>query len=236
MREFESGATRDTDQGKNDYRGFVSPQALKRFGDYMTEHRVQADGKLRDSDNWKKGIPQKEYLSSLLRHVVDLHWAIESNIPTVTDKVVQDLLSAIWFNTQGLLHERVLGRDVGREVPKVDHSAPESLSAEYAHRALDGDPNGLSCGFVWSNSPQGHEFWKREHDTRLQKGLSLSEEAASILRSWLPKVEAPLTFNEWLESKGGAYLSHVGVCGNYPKPDYCTHYPEYSRKVLGVPR
>lgn len=127
MREFSTGATRDDNDTKPDYRGFLSPLAIRRFGEYMTEHRKQADGKLRDSDNWKKGIPQREYLSSLLRHVVDLHHALEYVAPLSTfrdllaqrfgdppsAKVVEDLLCAVMFNVQGLLHERVLGRDVG---------------------------------------------------------------------------------------------------------------------------
>jgi len=56
MREFISGATRDDSEGKNDYEGYLSPLVLRRFGDYMTLHRKQADGKLRDSDNWQKGM------------------------------------------------------------------------------------------------------------------------------------------------------------------------------------
>ena len=52
MRNFDTGATRDTDKGKNDYEGFYSPLVVEAFGDYMTKHQLQADGKLRDSDNW----------------------------------------------------------------------------------------------------------------------------------------------------------------------------------------
>lgn len=140
MREFPTGATRDDDATKNDYRGYLSPLVLKRFGDYMTEHRKQADGKLRDSDNWKKGIPQKEYLSSLLRHVVDLWAQIEGpnrewKLPTQTDpaiksprEVIEDSLCAILFNAQGLLHERLLGRDVGQDKQVIATISDEPLS------------------------------------------------------------------------------------------------------------
>jgi len=57
MRTFGGGATRNSDQGKPDYEGFLSPLVIIRYGEYMTRHRVQADGNIRDSDNWQKGIP-----------------------------------------------------------------------------------------------------------------------------------------------------------------------------------
>lgn len=109
IRVFETGATRDTDLSKPDYRGFISPSALIRFGQYMTEHRKQSDGKLRASDNWKKGIPPTEYCSSFLRHSVSA-WHIfeeaEYDLRLLAgSKEWQDLLCAIYFNVQGLLHE-----------------------------------------------------------------------------------------------------------------------------------
>lgn len=154
MREFATGATRDVEEGKNDYRGFVSPQAMRRFGDYMTEHRKQADGKLRDSDNWKKGIPQKAYLSSLIRHVFDLHFALEYVPATATfgdplaqrfgepptAKVVEDLLCAVIFNAQGLLHERLLGRDVGAQPEPVQFDIPLAWETYIRTRAANAQP------------------------------------------------------------------------------------------------
>ncbi len=113
MREFSTGATRDDDTTKADYRGYLSPQVLRRFGQYMTEHRTQADGTPRASDNWKKGIPRKEYLSSLLRHTVDLWYNLEHLTIGGEPQRIEDPLCAIIFNAQGLLHERLLGRDVG---------------------------------------------------------------------------------------------------------------------------
>ena len=75
MREFETGATRDTDEGKNDYSGFLSPLVIRAFGDYMRHHQTQADGTLRGSDNWKQLFGENHYavcFSSLLRHVEDV--------------------------------------------------------------------------------------------------------------------------------------------------------------------
>jgi hypothetical protein len=105
MREFPTGATRDSDENKIDYEGFISPLVLKRYGEYMNKHRVQADGKLRDSDNWQKGIPKDDYMKSLFRHYMDLwlhhrHWPQEA-----IEKDLEDVLCAVLFNIQGYLSE-----------------------------------------------------------------------------------------------------------------------------------
>ena len=71
MRYFETGATRNTDATSHDFEGFISPLVISRFGEYMHSHRQQADGKLRDSDNWQKGIPQDSYMKSGWRHFLD---------------------------------------------------------------------------------------------------------------------------------------------------------------------
>ena len=109
MRNFDTGATRDTDEGKNDYEGFYSPLVVEAFGNYMTKHRIQADGKLRDSDNWQKGIPKDAYIKSLWRHFLDM-WFIHRGYKR-TDKqtgevlTMKEVLCAILFNVQGYLYE-----------------------------------------------------------------------------------------------------------------------------------
>jgi len=107
MREFDTGATRDTDADKLDYEGFLSPAALRAFAEYMHKHRVQSDGSLRDSDNWQKGIPQDEYMKSMFRHFMEV-WEIHRNHPE-GDRV--DALCALLFNVMGYLHEEVKLRD-----------------------------------------------------------------------------------------------------------------------------
>ena len=56
MRTFDSGATRDDDKEKIDPEGFLSVPALEAYFAYMHKHRKQADGSLRASDNWQKGM------------------------------------------------------------------------------------------------------------------------------------------------------------------------------------
>jgi hypothetical protein len=109
IRKFETGATRDTDVGKNDYEGFYSPLVVEAFGDYMTFHRKQSNGELRASDNWQKGIPKDAYMKSLWRHFLDM-WFMHRGYKR-TDKVTgkeltfKEVLCAILFNVQGYLYE-----------------------------------------------------------------------------------------------------------------------------------
>lgn len=104
VRVFESGATRDLDDTKLDYEGFLSPVALEAFASYMHKNRIQKDGSLRASDNWQKGIPLDAYMKSGWRHFMDW-WKVHRNLPTETS--LEDTLCAIIFNAQGYLHERL---------------------------------------------------------------------------------------------------------------------------------
>lgn len=113
IRTFNSGATRDTEEGKFDYEGFLSPWVLERYAMYMHQHRKQSDGALRDSDNWQKGIPRTAYIKSLFRHFMDL-WKLHRllwvmNLPrsSADQEALEDALCAIIFNTSGYLHEEL---------------------------------------------------------------------------------------------------------------------------------
>ena len=108
MRKFNTGATRDTDEGKNDYDGFLSPLVIQRFGDYMNKHRKQADGKLRDSDNWQKGIPKDAYMKSAWRHFID--WWQEHRGYSSKDGI-EEAICALMFNAMGYLHELLVTKN-----------------------------------------------------------------------------------------------------------------------------
>lgn len=102
VREFASGATRNSEEGKLDYNGFLSPLALEEFAKYMHKHRVQENGVLRDSDNWQKGIPVDAYMSSMWRHFFDT-WKRHRGLETPEDQISN--LCGVMFNVQGMLHE-----------------------------------------------------------------------------------------------------------------------------------
>src|SRR5947207_2764095 len=101
IRTFSSGATRDTDQNKPDFEGFLSPLVLTRYGDYMNMHRKQPDGSLRDSDNWQLGIPLDAYAKSGWRHFMD--WWRAHRGYAVQD-TLENILCAVIFNASGYLH------------------------------------------------------------------------------------------------------------------------------------
>lgn len=102
MRTFKSGATRNNDKSKLDFEGFLSPTALEHFAEYMNKNRIQADGNIRDSDNWQKGIPLDSYMKSMWRHFFDV-WKSHRGLETPEDMITN--LSALMFNVQGYLHE-----------------------------------------------------------------------------------------------------------------------------------
>lgn len=107
MRKFDSGATRDDDNGKLDYEGFLSPLVLERYAQYLHKHRLQADGKLRDSDNWQKGIPIEVYMKSKWRHFMSTWTAYrleDWSKPMIADEIEESLCAEL-FNTMGMLFE-----------------------------------------------------------------------------------------------------------------------------------
>jgi hypothetical protein len=67
----------------------------------MHQNRVQADGNLRDSDNWQKGIPMSAYMKSAFRHFIDWWTSYRRGTPN------KDAALALLFNVMGFLHEQV---------------------------------------------------------------------------------------------------------------------------------
>jgi hypothetical protein len=116
MRRFSTGATRNDDSQELDYEGFLSPIALKKFAEYMHENRVQADGTIRDSDNWQHGITLDSYMKSMFRHFHDVwmeHRGYKSR------EGLNKALCGLFFNVQGYLHETY------KNAPEVPKTAQE---------------------------------------------------------------------------------------------------------------
>lgn len=109
IRTFGTGATRDTDTGKHDPEGFLSPLVIDRFNAFMHKNRYQRDGSVRDSDNWQKGIPLTAYMKSGWRHFLSWWKAHRSGQPLTEQQI--DELCALWFNVQGYLHETLKAKN-----------------------------------------------------------------------------------------------------------------------------
>jgi hypothetical protein len=107
MRTFDTGATRDTDEGKLCYEGFLSPLVLRRYAEYMHKNRRQPDGSVRRADNWQKGIPLTAYMDSAWRHFM-AWWSLHRSAPA--DEDLEDALCAMLFNVSGYLHETLKSR------------------------------------------------------------------------------------------------------------------------------
>ncbi len=107
IRTFDTGATRDTTQGKLDYVKALSPIVLRRYVQYMHENNLMADGSVRDVGDWKKGQPQEVYHKSKARHFM-ASWLIEEGYTVMDNHGLVDEEHALCgelFNVIGKLHE-----------------------------------------------------------------------------------------------------------------------------------
>ena len=108
-REFESGATRDSEEGKLDYAGALSPLVLRRYVEYMLSHNTMADGSIRSCDDWQQGQPLGVYMRSAFRHFM-AWWSWHRDPLNLAKTEVEDALCAVIFNASGYLHELVKKR------------------------------------------------------------------------------------------------------------------------------
>lgn len=106
-RDFGTGAIRSADSTRDDPEAYLSPLVIDRFDEYMTKHRHLPDGRVRDGDNWQKGMPLATYMKGLWRHFLHL-WTRHRGHPVrdpMASADIEEDLCAILFNTQGYLHE-----------------------------------------------------------------------------------------------------------------------------------
>lgn len=104
MRKFQTGATRNDDDGKLEPWGFTSAIVEKAFSEYMHDHRTDG-GELRASDNWKKGIPLETYWHSMSRHILDLRLIHEGAPSEARTQDIIEALCGIKFNVDGMIYE-----------------------------------------------------------------------------------------------------------------------------------
>ena len=113
-RVFATGASRNSDEGKLDFEGFLSPLVLLHYAKYLDKHRCLEDGSLRDSDNWQKGIPRSQIMKSFWRHFVDV-WLHHRGLGSYAVESLNDALCGVIFNAMAYLHEYLLTRNISDE-------------------------------------------------------------------------------------------------------------------------
>ncbi len=100
MRTFDSGATRNSDDDKLDYEGFLNPLVLEMYASYMHRNRFLETGEVRGSDNWQLGLPLDVVMKSAYRHFQD--WHLEHR-GYESREGVKDALCGLLFNVQSYL-------------------------------------------------------------------------------------------------------------------------------------
>lgn len=115
---------------------------LKRYAEYMHAHRVQADGAMRASDNWQKGIPQDQYRKSGWRHWVDV-WTIHRGWRAFDPKdgheiTLTEALCGVLFNASGLLHEHLKSKDPCSHCQYRDSGCDLGLSPDICGDSMKG--------------------------------------------------------------------------------------------------
>lgn len=168
VRQFETGANRDTDEGKLDYDGFLSPYALEAYAEYMHKNRFLSDGTYRDSDNWTKGIPQDVYRKSLLRHALSAwKWHRHPDAPSHLGAGARlaDALCGVIFNAMGLLHELTRPQEFGPTVAEV----AGSLSTDLYEITPAGKAALEEARSGWRDTRTGNGFQEIEDDRPLPR-------------------------------------------------------------------
>lgn len=128
IRQFATGATRDTDAGKLDFEGFLHPLVIERYAEYMHAHRIQSDGSLRESDNWTKGIPREAYMKSGWRHFRDWwmeHRGFDSYSGYESHSGIEEALCALIFNAMGYLSVLLIERGYRQRSGAAGEKSPD---------------------------------------------------------------------------------------------------------------
>ena len=151
IRTFDTGATRDSDENKIDFEGFLSPLVLERYAEYMHENRIQSDGTLRGSDNWQSLFGEDHCsvcIKSLFRHFMDLWKAHRGH---KTDSDIETILCAIMFNTMAYAH-KIINEKKDKESDVFYHFDELDIVEESEYRKAE--PNGITKSKIDDSTKQ----------------------------------------------------------------------------------
>jgi hypothetical protein len=132
-------------------------------------NRLQSDGKLRDSDNWQKGIPMDVYMKSGYRHFNDW-WAGHryGDTPMIDRKPTMAALCGLLFNVMGYMHEEL------KRHPEVDfdgdNPTPEMKRRQDTVKFLELTACPADVVFLDTDDPENIEKLKglQEEDAALR--------------------------------------------------------------------
>jgi hypothetical protein len=167
LRGFTSGATRDTAEGKLDFDGFISAFVMRQYARYMNMNRLQSDGKIRDSDNWQKGIPMPVYIKSKYRHWEEMWytWKIWQRIGhmNMPRQEVIEFVGAICgdlFNTMGFLHEFLKENAEVRfdDDEPTNEMRERQENVEQAKRQAEEPDQEVVCPWCCRSEEEGHDM------------------------------------------------------------------------------
>jgi len=115
IRKFDTGASRDSNEGKYDYEAFLSPLVIEEYAKYMHKNRKMSDGSLRDGDNWQMGFGDKHYdvcAKSAWRHFFDF-WKEHRGLQSRED--MDSAICGLLFNLMAYYHKLLKERMVSKK-------------------------------------------------------------------------------------------------------------------------
>lgn len=112
MMQFETGAVRDDQDGKEDYVETINWSGIRRYAQYMTEKASKYG-----PGNWRKGIDLDSYERSLARHFQKYFANKYENAGLEPN---EDHLSAMMFNILGIMDRERQYVDEGLGYVKED--------------------------------------------------------------------------------------------------------------------
>ncbi len=110
IRTFDTGATRDTNDGKLDYEAAMHPLVVRRYLEYMQKHTMQPDGTQRDFDNWQQMFGDKHFdvcIKSGWRHFMD--WWLDHRGCESRDGI-EEAICGLIFNANAYLFKILMGK------------------------------------------------------------------------------------------------------------------------------